>query len=541
MTIQKLIFSGYEEELSSLFIRKCRSGLTTNTYFNSFSAAKWDKYTSLDKVSFKAVLRGCGTLKISGADIVVPFDFKEPSEVTVDDIPLNELGISSYVTVTGDAEIISGEYFTPSKAPNSVKIVCCICTYKREKELERNVKKLLPLNVDIFIADNGHTIIKEGIFASDKVHLFENKNYGGAAGFTRCIIESAVNSTCFSHVLLMDDDAFIEPFVIEKTISFLSYLNDEYKDYMIGGSYLYSDRPTVNIESGAYFDGYHFISRKSGLDFSDYESVIENEKEEPLSYNGWFYSCIPSSFVSNTNLPLPLFIHGDDQDYGMRMKGKIITLNGICIWHPKQNFKPYMNYYNKRNFLMLLSKYRGDIGSFKMRTDIFRIILGQLASFRYADAHYSLKGFEDFYKGIDYFKTLDAEEYNRKLLSWKQNETCDADPSVSLAVPSNKSMLVIFIRRLLNLAVPSKKTLYFSSFDDQDAFDYLGYSRICIVGKDGKASVNEKNLKEHRAIMKSTRRLLRKIKKDHNTVYREWTKRICELETLSFWQEYLEI
>lgn len=81
-----------------------------------------------------------------------------------------------------------------------MELVLGICTFQREEFLKKNVNLVLdkvinnamsPLcdHVEIYISDNGQTVPQD-TFQSDKVHLFPNKNAGGAGGFTRTMIES---------------------------------------------------------------------------------------------------------------------------------------------------------------------------------------------------------------------------------------------------------------------------------------------------------------------------------------------------------------
>ena len=51
---------------------------------------------------------------------------------------------------------------------------------------------LLKGKVDIYVADNGHTLSPEDFGNSEHVFLFENRNYGGSSGFTRCLIEAGL-------------------------------------------------------------------------------------------------------------------------------------------------------------------------------------------------------------------------------------------------------------------------------------------------------------------------------------------------------------
>lgn len=56
------------------------------------------------------------------------------------------------------------------------------------------------------------------------------------------------SSKDISHVLLMDDDAVIQPHSLEVNYVFLSLLKEEYKDYVMAGSIMRIDEPNVQYE-----------------------------------------------------------------------------------------------------------------------------------------------------------------------------------------------------------------------------------------------------------------------------------------------------
>lgn len=74
-------------------------------------------------------------------------------------------------------------------------------------------------------------------FQSKHIKVYENKNAGGAGGFTRTIIETKKQEeeNGLTHILLMDDDVVMQPESIYRTYKILTLLKEEYKDAFIGG------------------------------------------------------------------------------------------------------------------------------------------------------------------------------------------------------------------------------------------------------------------------------------------------------------------
>ena len=77
----------------------------------------------------------------------------------------------------------------------------------------------------------------------------ENKNAGGAGGFTRTIIETKKQEeeNGLTHILLMDDDVVMQPESIYRTYKILTLLKEEYKDAFIGGECLEQQYVTERI------------------------------------------------------------------------------------------------------------------------------------------------------------------------------------------------------------------------------------------------------------------------------------------------------
>jgi galactofuranosylgalactofuranosylrhamnosyl-N-acetylglucosaminyl-diphospho-decaprenol beta-1,5/1,6-galactofuranosyltransferase len=56
-----------------------------------------------------------------------------------------------------------------------------------------------------------------------------------------------------------------------------------------------------------------------------------------VDYGAWRFCCLHSDCFRQVGLPLPLFIRGDDCEYGLRLRAhgvKTLPLPGVRVWHP---------------------------------------------------------------------------------------------------------------------------------------------------------------------------------------------------------------
>lgn len=579
-TVQKIIVNRDETLPDALFYRgdyqiedghitiPAQGTVTFDTYFNSFAASQWNTLTGIDSVCFCLKLTGAGTLKIwtsskhkQGLSLVkrIPFDCSDGKLLETEYFPIENLGTYAYVQVTAGEEpvrVLSGNIVANAPAGREIDIACCFCTYKREKDIQRNVHNLLAgvsrtdsiLNghTDIYIADNGHTLNATDFDQGEHVFLFENKNYGGSSGFTRCLIESAIKKPGkYSHIILMDDDALIQDYVLERTAMLLSFLKPKYHDYMIGGALLSRQKPWLQAENGAVYTNRGTVLNGDKTDLRDFTAVIHNQDHAAgINYNAWFYACMPASFVTENNLPLPLFLHGDDIEYGLRFQNKIIRMNGICIWHPDPatSRRPYLQYYDHRNYSIIEAVNDSSMTARKYRYSEWKKILGLLSLYRYEDAWYAIWGCRDFLKGIDAFREIEPEELNRSILRWKQLEQChieDIDRQ-HLSNPEHWRK-PSRIKRLANLVIPAGKTkrIYDSSVS-WEAIRFFRANEICIVdAKTGDGVSLKNNPREARAVMEEFHKLEKEISAEYDRVAAEWRSRIGELRSFSFWETYL--
>lgn len=581
-----------------------------DTYFNLFSVSKWQKYTKVQKIGISAALQGKGTISLipvtktseTGAAVrydapikMLPFENDVDNLLDLGEFSLEDLaGQMDYLFITVEAgtnttiqsiEISTAEEYELSNDA----LACCICTFKREKELARNIdaikhdileNRISPLygKLKVFISDNGHTLENQypGL-GSEDVMIFENPNYGGSGGFTRGMIESIIRwkGDPFGYCILMDDDIILYPQILVRAYSFLSALKECYQSAFLEGTHMLVEEPSKAYEgkltysrekdSNIYKDIRYY-------DFSERDQLWTWNRERTDNIYGWWFTCIPAHLITESNLPLPLFFQLDDYEFGTRNKAQVILMNGVGVWHPnpvgKQPF--YTRYYIARNNLMMAvstgvlndisikgmnDKKAQDIldasgGAAKkkelssdldakvlsaLRSRVSRNFWGYTWRYQYDDLEMLLKGYIDFFQGPDYFKKIDPEELHKRLMgSGKtkyQNKPMKVPEEIKAVRKSPKKKMIRYI-------LPARGTLVVSKRDiSSDAA--TGFKKIVIVDSEDRYYVVKKDLGRSIILFSKYLKLMHLIDKNGYKIWNKWKNQIGELRSYKFWESYL--
>lgn len=423
------------------------------TYFNSFSAGKWLEYTCVNEV--EVMVKFKGKCHISLCRVMINEDGlvkesvcemtreQEEYEEIIMSFSCDGLGWVYYIELKalGQTQIEGGAYLTKGIIhPRRVNIAIGICTFKREQYIKKTLKTLekyildnsdndLYRHIHVFVSDNGQTLSKEEL-CSDKIDILYNKNLGGAGGFGRCMLEAVrlQEQYKFTNILFMDDDIVLEPETIFRTFSFLSLLKKNFESYILGGGLLRQDIPYIQHVNGERWDCGRIVPLKRGYDLRKDYNVVKNEERETIDYNGWWYCCIPMGENIKNEFPLPIFIHGDDIEYGLRYKQKILTLNGIGVWHDAfDNRKASaMEYYDMRSAL-ICNAIHCEYKIWKIIKMVCKHMVGQMLRYRYNDQLLSIQAVKDFCSGVDFFDSTDALLLNQKIiqLGYKQQDVSE--------------------------------------------------------------------------------------------------------------------
>lgn len=414
-----------------------------NSYINIFSAEKWLRYTILDNLSFSFLGKGrfwvriCKEYQKEKGDLYKELLTETYVEVLGEDaeqivIPIQMQDCQGgvlYVELEAGKEaggvFAEGAFVTEMAALRTVSMVLDICTYRREQFLSENLKVLREAlwenpnscmyhNFWVMIADNGQTVPAD--WETEWISIYPNRNAGGVSGFTRIMLE-AMEQKRFSHILLMDDDIEIMPFAIERTYVLLQLLKEEYREAMIGGAMLRRDYPFIQQEAGGCYRKGKVISQRGGLDMRVEENVVYNECIDRPDYNAWWYCCMPLALVEEKGMPLPLFIHNDDIEYGLRCRAEVILMNGICVRHEAfEHKRPSANeYYDVRNTLIVSAVHDVTYGVGAALKMVYRRMITDLFRYRYRDMRLVRRAAEDFLKGPQWLMEQDAQELHREI------------------------------------------------------------------------------------------------------------------------------
>lgn len=338
------------------------------TYFNAFSLGKWLRYTTLEMLGLELDFHGRARITLYGLR-----DGREQSSLTVTaengwtwqaagerlraiGLAIDILGVR--LTAESPVELAGGRWCGGFASSRDIRIGAVICTYRREKYLCRNLDLLERYCekhpwLAVLVIDNGQTL---GEHHDGWLDILPNLNYGGSGGFTRGLIEQ-MEAGKNDYFLLMDDDIEIETTALDRLIALCRHARDERRMQMVGGAMLRMDQPTIQHENTAYWGLVRLRPIGRGLDLGTPTALCENDREhgEKNRYAAWWFCCIPRAVVREQGYPLPVFIKGDDMEYGIRSGRDIMTMNGLGVWHAafaaKEN--PAINYFNDRNMLIL--------------------------------------------------------------------------------------------------------------------------------------------------------------------------------------------
>ncbi len=581
-------------------------------YFNLFYIEKRKKYTRIEDLKLELTLYGYKSLILvhDGKDIkTVALEANERKTYTIE-LPYGDVGSGIFwFALIREKSVenffVSGAY-TSDRAFNQAYIGIDICTYKREAYVERNLTLLknkildndkleVSKHIEIYVIDNGRTLnnnekiqqIKNGACekiqqikngACEKIHILDNKNSGGAGGFTRGMIELLSErdkkEKAFTHVLLMDDDATIEPDAIVRIYGFLATAREEYKDITLGGTMLREDFPYMLFCSGEWWNGETIERKIRNLDIRKRKAAagkyLTKACNERGLYSGWWCCCYSLGTVRSDNLPIPLFIHYDDIEFGIRNKNNgCVFLNGVAVWHKgfELNFSGVNRYYDARNGIIQISLHTENKKKKTALKYYFKMLTVALIRMRYKDARLIYYGLKDFLRGPEWLYKQDPEKLNNKMqeLTYKTKSLRELDGelttlemlNVQKQIGTRKRQLslekIIKDRKLRDKAsllryitlngwlLPSKKDVAVTLSTDSPFYIFRRKKVVCYEVSSGKAFITEKSYREFLKLIviyiKSLWLILIKL----DSAIRDYDKNISKITNQKSWERYLNI
>lgn len=436
--------------IPELYFHKAEKRIDFDGYFNLFYIEKRKAYTQIEELSLDIFLKGYDELLIMynqkelkrvklTADTVMGYSFELPY---LD----YENGVFWFALIENAdvAEKKATGYYCGTIADNKfrpINIGINICTFKREAYVAKTLRKLseklinnTELNVaghmQVFVIDNGRTLkdyqeAQKIKAESTRIHIIPNMNAGGSGGFTRGMIEilNRKEQDGFTHVLMMDDDAIVEPDTLVRLYGFLTTVKDGWKNITVGGALLREEYPYILFCAGEWWENGYIISNPDyNLDLRDRDQAscdyLTRCGNEFNQYSGWWCCCYSLNIVRDDNLPIPFFIHHDDIEYGIRNRNAgIVFLNGINIWHRDVELgMPGANtYYDVRNTLIEMALQ--NVGGLAAVKCVCRRFVGAILRYRYQDAELVCRGVKDYLKGTAWLYAQKPEELHKEICS----------------------------------------------------------------------------------------------------------------------------
>lgn len=397
-----------------------RTRVSFYSLFNHFPEIYWQQWTSVDELAFRVQLGGSGVLRLwrnpysldhimdthrpdngGGSALLETRHFENPAEPVVLKVSAppggwRSAGALHIELLTEDewVEVDDGGWSACAVA-RPVRLAVGFTTFNRPAEVLANTRMLLEddalrdLIGRIFIIDQGSQLVREhGDFAPLKsrhgavLQLIEQQNHGGAGGFTRAIME-AQDHGLVSHMLLMDDDAELESEAVRRSALFLATSR---QPLAVGGQMLNTYRPQELVEAGGLYN-----RRSIRIEATAWRRAEASSTGITfVDYNAWWFFAFPLSAVETVGLPLPLFIRGDDIEFGLRLKAHripTVTLPGIAVWHEPFYCKEggWTGYYDLRN-LLVLAMLHGRSGRLAPSVMIVQWVFGRLLRLDYYSA-----------------------------------------------------------------------------------------------------------------------------------------------------------
>ena len=436
------------EKPGSLVLGK-RETIAFSTYFGAFSLSTWCNVAKIDEVTVCLRVIGKALVRIlhvnpDGSSMelsqtLIDVRSSDSSEAHVTMIPLKGLSgkegiLYPEITALEDGVIFEGlEYATTEPSRFPVRLAIIMTTFKREDYVLKNIQKIselilkFPGTMELIVVDNGQTLEKGK--AVDGVRILPNKNYGGSGGFARGLLEALDSEKKFTHFLFCDDDIEIEIESIRRTFHLWEYLAE---DSVVGGAMLTMKnmvRDSSIYEIGSWMDPatgkFEKISTlpEAQLDSSQVSDLIKHDRPKKINYYGWWFFSFSRFVVERVGFPLPLFVRGDDVEYGIRCRKsglKFVSLLGIGVWHEVFSVKRLgliMDFYSMRNKRIINLIHGEDLGRKNLVYSSFVNISKNLFSLRYKKAKMEATGFSELLRGperlMEVFQT--AWDYHRFL------------------------------------------------------------------------------------------------------------------------------
>ena len=425
--------------------------LSTDSFFGAFYRAVWRARTGVREIALAVHLRGEVRIRVfedtgtgvrrlcshdldtrvrQGFRIAVPAVDPDPGLGTT--APASRIFVE--IEAVRASELFALDVVTPTPPLRATTLSVGLVTFNQEARFARTLDALTRLADETPAIRAIHVVNQGAAFAADairrrlahpRVRAVRQRNLGGCGGFTRTLAAALEDPEGpSSHHLMMDDDIVLDPRMILRALRFLDYAE---ADIALGAGMLDSLRPTVMYEAGAFLRPDNTIAPYAhNTDLADPGQLWRFNAPVATDYNAWWFCILPLERCRAVGLPAPVFIRGDDFEYGQRLARAgvpTVTLPGIAVWHEPFYAKPqgWQSYYDLRNRLIFGATYPDKVRQLGL-AHVACLITTAVLTHSYAIAALRLRAVEDFLAGPEALFAEDAEALHARVAALARAE-----------------------------------------------------------------------------------------------------------------------
>ena len=424
---QKLYIHSEREHASFPLSFEKGEKIDFTTYFNGFSIGKWERFTTLESVTLDLELEG--TFEITyfrwgreGCSELGKERISGPHHSHCFSLGAAPQDIYGFAlrSLSSPALLKGGAWKGDFAEWENRKLGVSITTFKREDYVKRNIQVIRSFQKQhpwlvLQVVDNGSTLQE---MEQQDFRILHNRNYGGSGGFTRGMLEYVSRGDA-DDILLMDDDIVLDTTALERTHSMLCGLKKSCRNHFLAGAMLSMEEPTRQYENTACWKKIRLYGFGKGFDLTKPQTLAANEVrlDSRNRYGAWWYCVIPVKRIQEIGYPLPVFVKGDDMEYGIRNQQECITLNGIGVWHQsfQSKISPVVNYYSDRNML-IINNYALDCGFLTFCIAVCGRFVKRLFQFNLRSLLCLKEALADYNRGLSGITAMPADQKMREIL-----------------------------------------------------------------------------------------------------------------------------
>jgi len=220
---------------------------------------------------------------------------------------------------------------------------------------------------------------------------------------------------CFSHGLqivseleydylwLLDNDVRLDPLALRPLVDTLQIYSEV---GLVGSQIRKLDEPNTIQEVGSFINSAkaHLKTNFGDCHITSTEEILGGKSYVSVDACAAASLLVRREVVQQIGVFENYFLHFDDVEWCLRASQAswVVASNPASIvWHNSPNYKcrPWINYYDERNLCYCWQKHRPNLVLKRVEVSLPRLIY-YAATGRYFLAQVSIKGFQDFIKGI---------------------------------------------------------------------------------------------------------------------------------------------